>query len=273
MPVPPAAAVTVQAAEELVKRCVREEVSALRNTLEELEQDHKKALEDKSSLRRTVGKLEQELAKLREDNGAFRQALRAMAERVNSRDSGGDLTCERQLLGPPSLSPSWTLACSSSSSCAETNVSPHLPSSPVGASVINSTPPPRAPSNHNILPDIALQPVDPKTESKIFSVTQHKCGPRRPDEYAANMFMMIVDFSTYLSWTLKVNWNGSDGKQGLPRNVIIRLKQLLVHRFQDLSDREWKDVRDRVNERLRNPRKVDPRERERQRRFLPSTGY
>lgn len=270
MPVPPAAAITMQAVEELVKQCVQKEVSTLQKSLDELAQDHKKAVEDNSCLRRTVGKLEQELDKLREDNNSFRQTLQRMAERVSSRDDVGDQNFEQRLLSqsqeqvpplrlPPLLSPPQTLACSSSSSCAETQVSPHLPSSPDGASTNNSTPAARTPSNPNILPDIVLQTVDPKVEEKIFSVTKHRYGPRRPDDYAAKMFMMIVDFSTYLSWAHKVNWNGSDGKQGLPRNVIIKLKELLLHRFEDISDREWKDIRDRVNERLRNPRKVDPR--------------
>lgn len=69
---------------------------------------------------------------------------------------------------------------------------------------------------------------------------------------------MIVDFPTYLSWAQKINWKGSDGKQGLPRNVILKLKELLQHHSKDISSQEWKDIRDHVNE-MRNLRKVDPR--------------
>lgn len=267
MPVPPAAANTMQAVEELVKQCVQREVSTLQKSLDELAQDHKKALEENLSLRRTVGKLEQQLAKLCQDNGLFRQTLHRIVEKVHFTDDSGDQIYDKRLISlsqgqiPPVHlpSPPQRLACSSSLSCAQTQVSPHLPSSPDGTSTINATLPARTPSNCNILPDIVLQTVDPEVEEKIFCVTKHRYGPRRPDDYAAKMFMMIVDFATYLSWAHKVNWNGSDGKQGLPRNVIIKLRELLQRRFANISDREWKDVRDRVNERLRNPRKVDPR--------------
>lgn len=57
MPAPPAASVTVQAVEGLVKQCVEQEISRLQKSLEELALHHKKALEDNSSLRRTVGEL------------------------------------------------------------------------------------------------------------------------------------------------------------------------------------------------------------------------
>ncbi|XP_067366643.1 zinc finger protein 407 isoform X2 [Channa argus] len=260
---PPFAGVTMQAVEELVKQCVQREVSTLQKSLEELARDHKKALEDNSSLRRTVGEMVRELAKLRKDNSSFRQTL----QRMTKRDVDGDQNYEQQLLQeqvlPLQLShspnPPQTLACGSSSSCTKTVFSAHLSLSPDRATSNNSTPAVRTASTPNILPDINLQPVDPKVEEKIFSVTKIRYGPRRPDDYAAKMFMMIVDFTTYLSWAQKVNWNGSEGKQGLPRNVILKLKELLQHRFEDISNREWKDIRDRVNERLRNPRKVDPR--------------
>ncbi|XP_028985209.1 zinc finger protein 407 isoform X2 [Betta splendens] len=268
----PPAAITMQAVEELVRRSVQKEVFVLRKSLDELAQDNKKALEDNSSLRRTIVKLEQELHKLRDDNCSVRQALRTMAERARSRNECGDWNDEserrEQLLPSPSQervppsptpSPSRSLAGSASSSCAETQVSPHLPSSSDGASTNETLPAPQAPSKPNALPDIVLQPVDPKVEAEIFRNSQLRYGPRRPDEYAAKMFMMIVDFPTYLSWTHKVNWRGSDGKQALPRNVIFKLRELLLRRFNDLTVKEWKEIRDRVNERLRNPRKADPR--------------
>lgn len=267
MPAPPAAAVTTQAVEGLVKQCVQREVFRLQKSLDELAQDHKKALEDNSSLRRTVGELGRELAKLREDNSSFRQTLQRMAERVNPRGNGGDQNCEQWLLNSsqeqfsplrlsPSPSPAGTLACNSSSRCAEQQFSPHLPSLPNGASTHTSTPGVRLP---DVLPDIVLQTVDPEVEDKIFRATKHKDGRRRPDDYAARIFMMIVDFSTYQSWAQTVNWSGTDGKHSLPRNVILELTKLLQHRYKDISDREWKDIRDRVNERLRTPRKLDPR--------------
>lgn len=193
-----------------MKQCLQREVSTLQKSLDELAKDHKKALEDNLSLRRTVRKLEQKLTKLCEDNSSFRQTLQMISGRVNTRDDGGDQNYEQQLVSlsqeqvpplhlPPSPSPPQTLACSSSLSCAETHVSPHLPSSPDRTSTNNSTPPARMPSNPNILPDIVLQIVDPKVEEKMFCVTKHRYGPRRPDDYAAKMFKMIVDFSTFLS--------------------------------------------------------------------------
>lgn len=88
---------------------------------------------------------------------------------------------------------------------------------------------------------------------------RHKDGRPSPDDYAARMFMHIVDFFTYKSWAHKVNCRVSDGKHGLPRNVIRKLREHLLTRYSSISAKEWKDIRDGVNERLRNPRKVDPR--------------
>lgn len=259
MPAPPAEAVTMQAVEGLVKQCVQREVYRLQKSLDELAQDHKKALEDNSSLKRSVGQLRRELAKYCEQDKYFQQTFQRMVERVNPCGRGSDQNGEQQLLAPSqervsppclSASPSSPMACRSSR-CAEPQFSPHLPFSPNGAVGTPSTP--------NILPDIVLQTVDPRAEDNIFRVTKHQDGCRRPDEYAARMFMMIVDFSTYLSWVQTVHWTGSAGKQVLPRNVILKLKELLQHRYKNISKREWKHIRDRVNERLRNPRKLDPR--------------
>lgn len=69
MPAPPAAVVTMQAVEGLVKQCVQMEVSRLQKSLNELAQDHKKALEDNLFLWRTVVELGRELAKLCEEVG------------------------------------------------------------------------------------------------------------------------------------------------------------------------------------------------------------
>lgn len=135
----------------------------------------------------------------------------------------------------------------------EAQFSPHLPSPPNSVSAPTSTPAVRTPPTPNNLPDIVLQTVNPEVEKSIFSSTKYRDGRPRSDDYALMMFMMIVDFPTYPSWAQKVNWKGLDGKQGLPRNVI-KLKKLLQHYYKDISSKEWKDIRDRVNERLRNPK-------------------
>ncbi|XP_074510851.1 uncharacterized protein znf407 isoform X2 [Sebastes fasciatus] len=246
---PPAAAVTTQAVEGLVNQCVQREVSRLHKSLDELAQEHKKALEDNSSLRRTVGELGRELARLREDNRSVRRTLRRMAKRVNPSDQN----CEQRLLTP---SPQTPACCSR---CAQPQSSPHLPSSLNGESTQTSTEAVRTRPSPIVLPNIVLQTVDPEVEDNIFRNTKHGNGRRRPDDYAAKMFMMIVDFSTYRSWEHTVNWTGSDGKQALPRNVILKLKEFLQHRYKDISVREWKEIRNRVNERLRKSRKMDPR--------------
>lgn len=90
MPAPPAAAVTVQAVGELVKRCMQGEVSRLQKALG-------KALEDNASLRRTVGGLEWELAKVCEESDSFQHTLHKMVGRGNSSGNGGYQYKERRL--------------------------------------------------------------------------------------------------------------------------------------------------------------------------------
>lgn len=100
MPVPPAAAVTMQAVEELVKQCVQREVFRLQKSLDELAKDLEWALEVNLSLRRAVGEMGWQLIKLCEDNHSFQQTPQMMAERVNARDDGGDQNREQRHLTP-----------------------------------------------------------------------------------------------------------------------------------------------------------------------------
>lgn len=96
--------------------------------MDELAQDHRKALKDNSSLRRTVGELEWELAKLREDNKSFRQALKRMGESETPVTTVATMTVSNSFLlhhksscpccaFHPLPSPPRTMACSSSSMC------------------------------------------------------------------------------------------------------------------------------------------------------------
>ena len=63
MPVPPAAVVTMQTVEELMKQYVQREVFRFRKSLDELAQEQKKALEDNLSLMGTAGEMGRQLIK------------------------------------------------------------------------------------------------------------------------------------------------------------------------------------------------------------------
>ncbi|XP_030605086.1 uncharacterized protein LOC115794000 [Archocentrus centrarchus] len=83
-------------------------------------------------------------------------------------------------------------------------------------------------------------------------------GEYRPENYAANVFMAITPFETYQSWAKRVNWSGTNGKDELPRQVKEKVVCCVQQRFPDLSGQQWHNIRRRINERLRSPRKLDP---------------
>ncbi|KAF5894524.1 zinc finger MYM-type protein 4, partial [Clarias magur] len=83
-------------------------------------------------------------------------------------------------------------------------------------------------------------------------------GERRPDVYAASVFMALCPFEAYQSWAKQVNWNGTNGKAKLPKNLKDMVHQCVIQRFPDLTADDWFRIRNKVNERLRSTRKLDP---------------
>ncbi|XP_060782880.1 uncharacterized protein LOC132890105 [Neoarius graeffei] len=134
---------------------------------------------------------------------------------------------------------------------------PHTTASARRQLTFNATPStlgPRVPAG-TPLPDIELRVLSAERDDYLFRQSQQR-GQHRPDIYAANVFMALTPFEE--RWGKMVNWSGSQGKATLPHNLKKKVHQLTTERFPDLSPENWVKIRNRINERLRSPRKVDP---------------
>ncbi|KAE8297833.1 hypothetical protein D5F01_LYC02304 [Larimichthys crocea] len=104
-----------------------------------------------------------------------------------------------------------------------------------------------------VTPDVAVRALPAEREEEFFRLCQ-----TRPDTYAASVFMALTPFQVYKCWGKNVNWSGTNGKWPLPDNLKERVHQHVSQRFPNLSGDQWQKVRNRINERLRSPRKADP---------------
>ncbi|KAF5886921.1 zinc finger protein, partial [Clarias magur] len=68
------------------------------------------------------------------------------------------------------------------------------------------------------LPDVPLRALAADHEETLYKECLQR-GERRPDVYAASVFMALCPFEAYQSWAKQVNWNGSNGKDTLPKNL------------------------------------------------------
>lgn len=105
--------------------------------------------------------------------------------------------------------------------------------------------------------DIPLRTLSLDREEAFYRNSFYR-GEHQPDAYAACVFMSLVPFQIYNSWVKKCNWAGTNGKTALPSNIKERVHSLVSQRFPNLTVAQWHQIRSRINERLRCPRKVDP---------------
>ncbi|CAK6977525.1 hypothetical protein D5F01_LYC16162 [Scomber scombrus] len=117
--------------------------------------------------------------------------------------------------------------------------------------------PERAVPQSPVEENIQFRGLSAEREEEIFRLCHHG-GQLRPDVYAANVFMAFTPFHIYKRWGKSVNWSGSNGKSQLPPNLKEHIHQQVCQRFPRMSGDQWQKVRNRINERLRSPRKVDP---------------
>lgn len=165
MPAPPAAAVTVQAVEGLVKQS-----PGFRSLWMSWHRTTRRHWRTTRLSGERLGSWGWEPAKLREDSNSFRQTLQRMVERVNP-SGNGDPYCEQQLLTPAQEHFSLLCLSPSPSPCKHCPVALlhgvqshnfHLTchDHQTGSPIIPLQPR----STTNVLPDIVLQTVDPVVE-------------------------------------------------------------------------------------------------------------
>ncbi|XP_033976872.1 uncharacterized protein LOC117474946 [Trematomus bernacchii] len=102
-----------------------------------------------------------------------------------------------------------------------------------------------------------LRAVSAAREDKFFEDC-FRSGQHRPEKFAGDMFMAMLPFHSYENMAKITNWSGSKGKMPLPLNVRQTLESSVSRRFPGLTTDQWHKIRNRVNERLRSPRKTDP---------------
>ncbi|KAF3698553.1 Zinc finger protein 229 [Channa argus] len=123
------------------------------------------------------------------------------------------------------------------------------PASPASCSTDTTIPPQEQ--------DVTLRVLSAEREDALFKDCFVR-GEHRPDVYAANIFMALAPFDAYRSWVKRVNWSGSNSKAELPQNLKDKVHEYITQRFPELSTDQWLRIRNKINERLRSSRKVDP---------------
>lgn len=146
-------------------------------------------------------------------------------------------------------------------------VSPALGPASAEVAVDNpQTTPPRAavspalgPASPEMPPYIRLRVVTAERDAQLYAQSRSPVtGEYRPDVYAASLLRALVPHEQYAQWGKKVNWSGSKKKKPLPENLKQEIQRRVQERFTGLSPRDWSDIRGKINERLRSPRKTDP---------------
>ncbi|XP_024278194.2 uncharacterized protein LOC112251441 isoform X3 [Oncorhynchus tshawytscha] len=99
-------------------------------------------------------------------------------------------------------------------------------------------------------PDISIPHLTPEYDELL---TNRSGG--RPDRYAVLLFRACVSEERYREWEQNTNWDGSRGKFGLPVNLRMFIRTTVSQKFPSMSDVTRKNIKDRVNEYLRSPRK------------------
>lgn len=107
------------------------------------------------------------------------------------------------------------------------------------------------------MPEMVVRALTADREEDFFKFC-HQGGEPHPEVYAASVFMALTPFDAYKCWGKSLNWSGSNGKQALPESLKEWLHQQVCQRFPNLSGEQWWKIRNKINDRLRSPHKVDP---------------
>lgn len=108
-----------------------------------------------------------------------------------------------------------------------------------------------------IIPDVLLNHVSVETENKLYLDSTGPDGKPRADRFAVLLFKRLIPLNLYQTWAGSVNFDGSRGKYALPNNLRQALSDAVGRRFNP-AVRDWKLIRDRLNELLRNRRTTFP---------------
>ncbi|NP_001080932.1 protein Pat [Xenopus laevis] len=118
-------------------------------------------------------------------------------------------------------------------------------STPRKSEVLWSCSPTLATDGYFMLPDIILNPLDGK---KLVSML--RSSNYEPHRFAELLFQHHVPHSLFQLWANKVNFDGSRGKLGLPRNLMIDILHQTSKRFV-LGPKEKRKIKTRLNLLLR----------------------
>ncbi|XP_043945680.1 lysine-rich nucleolar protein 1 isoform X2 [Protopterus annectens] len=99
------------------------------------------------------------------------------------------------------------------------------------------------------LPDVELLNVSEDREKVLLTMSHG-----RPERFAVLLFEELVPLAKYMEWNQLVNWDGSRGKMAIPANLHTKVLET-VGRYFKIDRAVVKDIKKKVNELLRKPRK------------------
>ncbi|KAJ8415736.1 hypothetical protein AAFF_G00402930 [Aldrovandia affinis] len=100
------------------------------------------------------------------------------------------------------------------------------------------------------LPNIPLRAVPKDLDASLYLLSKG-----HPDRYARLLFQNFITFKKYREWSKSVNWDGSCRKVGLPYNLKESILKMVAHRFPRVDLTDIMNIRNRINECLRTPRR------------------
>ncbi|CAH2281674.1 Hypothetical predicted protein [Pelobates cultripes] len=125
----------------------------------------------------------------------------------------------------------------------------------------NSSPSPKIPrlaASHEpkklgpCLPDIKMCSVSDKMIKCLYKSSKGSLL-----RFAGLVFRTLVPLETYRQWCHVANYNGTHQKKAIPQNVKKKLLSYMEQYFSITKASEQQQIRDGVNNQLRNPRKTD----------------